>query len=146
MQIPGKTLTLSAPVEVCAPIIIRSLQGSRYRLKSAPGPWPAKLRWGSLAVSVVTEATAEILPVGLLPGVWHKGSPATVRIFAVPPATGTAYTHALRVDIRPDSGTTFFLVKRFWKDLDKAVAALQAQQVLVEVGEATKTADSDPLS
>ena len=118
----GRTVHAGATTDAALPVIIASLVQSGYKLDSAPHTLPVQLRWGSLALNIAGQVSADFLPIALIPGFWKKSMPARVTVSEIgSDATGIFF----RIDSKPLLPAGNFATPHFTKHVDAVVIALQ---------------------
>lgn len=134
----GRTLHAAAQPDAALPIIVDSLVRSGYKLRSDPTQLPIQLKWGSLAIDIVGQATADFLPLAIIPGFWKKSMPAKVTVSILDSAEAGTY---FRIDSQPLMPAGSFATPHFSKHVDAAVASLNLAGI---VASAWPVSDSTP--
>lgn len=133
---PGYTLTVSTSPEHAVQVLTEAYIASGFRGKSAPAVFPIKLAYSSVGASLCIEALSSVVPVFLIPAVFRKMLPMTVRIRALSDSAGAP---TLRVDMDTLSFQEFAF-PIFDSAFRRGITSLAEQGISVEVGPLTDSA------
>ncbi len=133
---PGHTLHVGMAAEPAAQVIAQAYEAEGLRYESAPGAFPIQLARSSILLSSLIETVFGVLPLFLVPAILRKWIAFKVRIRVLEHTPSSA---TVRVDMT-DSTAKELAFKSFQKPLLKAVDALSAQGVAVEMEPLTDSA------